>query len=686
MNALGSAAGLAWAPLLPWPLLAALAAAALAVWGLAAWRRARGRWWRLLALAALLLALANPRLVAEERRPLPDIALVVVDDTPSQGLGDRRAETEAALAGLRAKLAALPGLEVRVERVGGAGQSETRLFEAVDRALADAPRQRLAGVVMITDGRVHDVPADSGRSLGAPLHALVTGRPGERDRRLALTRGPDYAMVGRTATVGFKVEESGPAAAARVEVRIDGRLHLTAEMPANREATVEVPVRHAGATVVEVAVEPGPGELTLANNRTAITVTGVRDRLKVLLVSGQPHAGERIWRNLLKADPAVDLVHFTILRPPEKDDLTPIRELALITFPVRELFEERLGDFDLVVFDRYRRRGVLTELYHQRLVEFVRGGGALLVADGPDPAGGGGLYDSALGDILPAIPTGTVRNEAFRPLPTPLGRRHPVTAALPGGEADPPRWGSWIRLMEVSLRRGNALLAGGGERPLLVLDEVGEGRVAQLLSDTFWLWARGYEGGGPHDELLRRLAHWLMKEPQLEAEALAAEVKDGRLEVVRRSLAPPPATVTATRPDGSPVEVALTDHGDGRATGSVAADQPGLWRVEDGALSAVAAAGDLGALELAEPTATDRVLAPVAEATGGSVRFLAEGGMPELRRTGPGRLAAGRDWIGLAARGEHQVTGIRDIALAPALVLLAAALGALMAAWRREGR
>jgi len=248
------------------------------------------------------------------------------------------------------------------------------------------PCRRLAGVVMITDGRVHDVPADKGKELGAPLHALVTGKRGERDRRMVVTRAPGYALVGKTATIGLKVEDPGAKGAVNVEIRVDGQPYITAPFPANREASVDVPVRHAGTTVVELAAEPGPGELSLANNRAALGISGVRDRLKVLLISGEPHAGERAWRNLLKSDPAVDLVHFTILRPPEKDDRTPIRELALITFPVRELFEEKLRDFDLVVFDRYRRRGVLTGAYYQALADYVRKGGALLTSVGPELA------------------------------------------------------------------------------------------------------------------------------------------------------------------------------------------------------------------------------------------------------------------------------------------------------------
>ena len=671
------------APLLPWPWLAGLAAVALTVVALALIRRARGAWWRLGAVAVLVLALFDPRLVTEQRQPLSDLVLVVVDDSASQRIGDRRAQTEKALGELRDKLGRQPNLDIRVERVGGDGEDGTRLFAAVDRALADVPRRRVAAVVMITDGRVHDLPTDGGASLGTPLHALITGHPGERDRRLVATRNPGYALVGKTASIGFRVDDPGYDGPVAVSLLVDGRPQPALSVPANHETQVEIPVTHAGTTVVELETEAGDGELSLANNRLAIGVSGVRDRLKVLLVSGEPHAGERTWRNLLKADPAVDLVHFTILRPPEKDDRTPIRELALITFPVRELFEERLNDFDLVVFDRYRRRGVLAGAYYQALAAYVKRGGALLVASGAEFAEPGGLYDTPLAPILPTEPTGRVLEQGFVPHLTDLGRRHPVTAALIGNG----HWGEWLRQVAAVPRRDTVTLMSGADGlPLLVLGKVGEGRVAQLLSDTIWLWARGYDGGGPHDEVLRRLAHWLMKEPELEEDSLSAEIKGNRLEVVRRSLAPPPPAITVTDPDGTRTTLPLSPLPDGRASAAATVERPGLYRIDDGERVAIAAVGSLAPLEESELAATSATLTPVATASGGSVRFLAEDGVPDFRKVGESRTASGRGWAGLVGRGDSTVSGVRETPLLPSLALMALALGALAAAWTREGR
>ncbi|CAA7615901.1 hypothetical protein [Magnetospirillum sp. SS-4] len=677
------------APLVSWPWLAALAVAATLVAGLGLALGARGGGWRALVLGVLVLALANPRLVSERRTPLPDTALVVVDQTLSQEVDGRAGQAETALAEVQERLGRLAGLDVRVERVSGTpGQDEgTRLFAAVDRALAEVPRRRLAGVVMITDGRVHDVPADRGRSLDAPVHVLLTGRPGERDRRLVPGKSPGFGLVGRDAALSFRVEDQGGEGDATVTVRLDGQPHATISVPLNRDATIEIPIRHAGQNVVELEVEPGPGEMSPANNAAALVLSGVRDRLKVLLVSGEPHAGGRAWRNLLKADPAVDLVHFTILRPPEKDDRTPIHELSLIAFPVRELFEEKLYDFDLVIFDRYRRRGVLSAGYYRNLAEYVRRGGALLAAVGPEFAEAGGMGESALTEVLPARPAGTLTEHPFPPRLTEAGRRHPVTSGLAGSRPGDAPWGRWMRQVDTAPPRGLSVMTGAGDRPLVVLDRVGDGRVAMVLSDSIWLWAKGWDGGGPHDELLRRLAHWLMKEPDLEERSLRAEVAAGSLSVIRRSLDSGDAEVTVTGPDGVGRPLTLHDRGDGSAAGAMPVSRSGLWRVEDdGGLAAIAAAGPASPVEMAELTADSGALAPVAEASRGGLAWLSQGGVPGFRRISAGGAAAGRGWMGLVDKGDYQVDGVRDIPLLPAWALLLLGLGGLLAAWRREGR
>ncbi len=692
---------IAIAPLVPWTWIAGLAAAAILVLAIGAWRRARGLGWRGAAVALLLAILVNPSLVIEKRSPLRDVAIIVVDESASQRIGDRIKASEAALAALSERLARERDLDLRVVRAGkpapGTGDDGTRLFTALTRAMSDVPRQRLAAIVMITDGQVHDVPVGDAaflaEQLGAPVHALLSGQRDEADRRLVVAQAPSFGLVGKELSLAIRVEDlpakpGSPEMQARVTWRKDGGSPHQVMVPIGKDIPLQIPIDHGGPNVLELQVEPGPRELTLANNRAAVVVNGVRDRLRVLLVSGEPHAGERVWRNILKSDPSVDLVHFTILRPPEKQDGTPIRELSLIAFPIRELFDVKLDEFDLIIFDRYSRRGVIPQAYIENVVRYVRKGGAFLEAAGPSFGTPMSLFRTPLGEILPTEPSGNVYEEGFKPELTEAGRRHPVTADLPGAgkPGEVPGWGRWFRQVEARVLHGTAVLSGDRRAPLLVLERVGQGRVAQLLSDQMWLWARGFEGGGPQTELLRRLAYWLMKEPDLEENDLRAVIAGDRLIVTRQSLEPDDRPVTVTAPDGATETLTLTPDRGGRGTGTATVNQMGLYRVGDGTRTALAAAGALNPIEFADVRATDEKLGPVAAATGGGVFWVGGGSVPDIRRVGPGRSTAGSNWIGFRNNGDYVVTGFSETPLLPALAALMLTIGALIAAWRREGR
>ena len=689
-------AGLDFAPVLPLWLIAAAALLALLALAPALWRRARGTAWRALTFALVLLALANPRLVEESRETRPDIALLVVDRSDSAALGTRPAQIEAARREIEARAARLPDLELRTVEVPEAGNQGTRLFAAIERALAEIPRARLSGVIALTDGQAHDIPAAS--PFDAPFHALMPGRAGETDRRLRVIEAPGFGIVGREVEIRVAVDDLGvPNAqgAARLTIRRDGESPRAESVPIGRDHRILVPIQRGGPTVVEIEAEARPGEISTRNNRQVVTINGVRDRLRVLLVSGEPHAGERTWRRLLKADPNVDLVHFTILRPPEKDDLTPLNELALIAFPVRELFQVKLRDFDLIVFDRFSNRGILPAAYLRNIADYVRGGGALLMSTGPEFSGPVSLALTPLGAVLPARPAGRqniVAEGAFRPRVSALGFRHPVTDGLPGAntELSEAQWGRWYRHLRADQRSGSTVMEGPDGAPLLVLDRVGEGRVALLLSDHIWLWSRGHDGGGPQQEVLRRIAHWLMRETELEEEDLTARIEAGRLTVTRRSLAegqPPEITVTA--PDGTVTRARPEEAGGGRATLSLPAGQPGVWQANDGRRSAFAASAATNPLEVADLRADAEKLRPLLAGTGGVARYLGDGAapaVPELRRVAPGRDVAGAGWIGLRRNGDHTVTGISALPLLPPWLALALVLGAAIMAWRREGR
>ena len=687
-----SAIDITFAPVFDWPWLAVAAALTVVLTALGLWRGARGTWARAFGAAILIAALANPTLVAEDRDPRDDIALIVVDESPSQSIGDREEISRAATDALVERMGRLEALETRVVRVNRKGTSAligdgqgTRLGEPLLEALANVPSRRLAGIAIVTDGRIHDADSLAARlGTDAPVHVMLSGREDEQDRRLVVEHAPTYGMVDKTVTVKVRVLDPGLAAGTPVPLTlsIDGEAPLDISAPANRDHAIEVQITHGGQTILELEAAAGPNELSLVNNRAVLAVNGVRDRLRVLMVSGSPHAGERTWRDLLKADPSVDLVHFTILRPPEKQDGTPTRELSLIAFPTRELFELKLDEFDLVVFDRYRRRGLLPRAYLANIADFVRKGGALLESSGPTFATRLSLARTPLGAVLPNQPTGNVIEQGFRPTPTEDGLRHPVTATLPGASEDPD-WGRWFRQIEAVPQRGSVLMTGIGDRPLLVLDRVDKGRVAHLLSDHIWLWKRGYEGGGPQAEMLRRTAHWLMREPDLEENDLRASVAGARIDILRRALDGTFEPVTVTYPDGETVTVDLEDSGPGQASATIEARMPGLYRLSDSTLTRLVAVGALNPLEWAEITSSPEPLSELVEATSGGI-FRAANTIPSVRRVAPERAAAGRNWIGFRQNGDYVVTGVTTVPLLPAAAVLFLVLGLALLAWRRE--
>ena len=740
--------GLGFAPPAGWAVVAAVAILALAA---ARWARRAGlRGWALRGLAGLVAAgaLAGPMLSSGIRTPLSDIVILLDDRSASQSLPGRAAQTDRALDRLAGDIAATPGTELRRLTVGDDPEG-TLLAEALARAIAAEPASRLAGVIVLSDGLAHDgaaLPA----TAPAPVHVLLTGQPADWDRRLVVEQAPAYGLIGQPVTLRLRVEDEGavpPAIArspARLRLSLDGEPGPEIILPPGQSVDLPVVPRHAGQNLVLLGLAPLPGgspaQLTAANDSAVVAIQGVRDRLRVLLVSGEPHAGERAWRNLLKSDPNVDLIHFTILRPPDKADGVPVDEMALIAFPTHELFMQRIRDFDLIIFDRYRVRGILRPEYFDSIRRYVEEGGAVLVSAGPEMAGVESLNLTALGAILPAQPTGRVHDGAFLPRLTDQGARHPVTAGLPGDPAgDPARpWGRWLRMAQASARAGaQVVMAGQAGDPLLVLGRVGKGRVAMLTSDQVWLWGRGFEGGGPQQELLRRIAHWAMQEPELDEEALLAEPDPDRatdpgaapatrdapaatpglgLRITRRTMADEVPPLVISGPDPGPAgpqgdqppgpgdgpgegaapagprswQITLDEAGPGRFVTRWRAPAPGLYRLTNGALTRLVALGPANPREMAQTVASERVLAPLAAATGGAVLHLSDG-IPDLRSQRPGRVAHGRGgsgagWIGVTPRGAASVSGVASRPLLPgwAWPLLIAALA--LAAWLREGR
>ncbi len=684
--------GISFAPLVPETIVWVAFAIACVLAAMLVFAKARGKWMRIVAMTLFVLALANPSITREDRDPLTSVAVVVIDKSPSQEFGDRPRQTEAVRAEIAERLGKVPGIEVRFVEAGQAdGETDgTRLFNALTTALSDVPHDRVAGALIVTDGRVHDVPTDAA-SLGfaAPVHALITGRANERDRRVVLVTTPRFGIVGQAQTISYRVEDQGASTGtAQITVRRDGETIDTRSVRVGQQVNVSVQIPHPGANIVEIEASPLENELTLINNRAVVSIDGVRDKLRVLLVSGEPHAGERTWRNLLKSDASVDLVHFTILRPPEKQDGTPINELSLIAFPTRELFQQKINEFQLIIFDRYARQGVLPILYFDNIARYVRAGGAVLIAAGPDYASPTSLWRTPLESVLPAEPSGRTTDMPFRAKLSDLGKRHPVTRGLEGGDEDPPHWSRWFRSVDARTTKGTNVMNGPDGKPLLVLSREGEGRVALLLSDHIWLWARGYEGGGPHLDLLRRLSHWSMKQPDLEEEALRILVRGRDLTVQRQTMADAAEEVTLTSPSGKTRALALTETMPGVWRSTIEANELGLWRANDSKLAALVNVGPANPREFSEVTSTPDIVAPLVSATGGAATRIEDGsGVHVPRLLGVrGDTFHGDDWLGLKIREASVVRGIGVLPVFAGMIGLLLLIGILAATWTREGR
>ena len=673
-----------FAPLVPMPVIWAavtltVALAALALWrGLAAWAL------RTLAAGVIVLGLLNPSVTSQEYTPLPDIALIMVDESASQSLPPRPAQTRAALEGLKAALDRREGTEVRVIAVPTDAQDGgTLMIGALRAALQDIPQDQLAAVFVLGDGQFHD--AATRLPLNVPLHLILSGTAQDWDRRLIVKNAPAFGIMGEPLSMTVRIEDQGAAPAATqapLLVAIDGAAPQRFTLPLNQDIDVDFQLSHGGINVIQLWTPPKAGELTDQNNTSVLRVNGIRDRLRVLLVSGEPHAGQRTWRNLLKSDASVDLVHFTILRPFEKQGNVPISELSLIAFPTRELFLEKINGFDLIIFDRYKRRGLLPRAYFQSIVNYVDRGGAVLIAAGPDFATADSIYRSPLGAILPAAPTARVFEEGILPKVSVAGARHPVTASLNDGKA----WGRWLRQVEVKATSGDVLMTGLNDAPLLIVDRVGAGRTALLASDHAWLWDRGFEGGGPQRELLRRLAHWMMKEPELEEDALWAAPSEGGLRFTRRSLDPlEDLSLQLTLPDGGQRTLTLEETAPGQYQATWPTDALGLFRARHGDKEAITALGPATPREFENTIASATPMADTIAATGGGTMRM-EDTPPRLRNTRPGRVAAGRGWLGLYPRHAKavQTTTVTPLLPAWALLLLAGVL--TITAWWREGR
>ena len=648
-------------------------------------------------------ALLNPGFVSKELERRPTEVAVVVDQSASQNLEERAAETRAVTEGILQQLRDMGIDDANIHLVTTDGKNDhienggTNIFTELPASLSGMKPHQAGAVIYVGDGVVHDVPEEAKGILAqSPFYGVISGTEDERDRYIDLEEVPLYGIVDAEQTVSFRIVDEGVPESqlqpVQVTVKIDGSVYQQMSVIPNTLSTVTFDIEHSGENIIEIETAELEDELTTRNNATAFSIQGVREDMNVLLAVGHPYAGSISWRMALKSDPNIDLVHFNILRGQGQGRFVPVDEMSLIAFPTRELFEEKINDFDLIILDSIAVGEYLTPNYVNNIRDYVQQGGALLVVADDEFSTYNGAAGSSLSEVLPAGRSDNLAANGvpFTPSISEYGERHPVTRGLADAQT-PEDWGRWFRVVDVGDVTGEILMEAADNKPLLIMDRAGEGRVALMASNQAWMWQRGIEGGGPYLELLRNVAHWTMAEPALEEEALRLRNEDGALIVERQTMADvdslPPAVITD--PEGNEREVTLEEVQPGLWRGQMAADEPGLYAAAHGELETATSVGLINPLEYRNMLSTPELLTPFAEETGGSVmRFnrnaVGAASAPRLVAL-EGDQVAGEGEIGIRMNEDTILRGSERQSLPPWIYLLAA-MGFVAGAYAVEGK
>ena len=544
-----------------WPswavwLAALLAAASLALLLVELRRRERGGGLivvtGVLAVLGLLAAVLRPARVTARESLVGARVVVLADASRSMALpqagGPRAAARDEALAGLArsasaARLAVLAFGDGPPTPMPDGKRSTTEAHSdlgAALRALATSAEERPSAIVVVSDGRLDDPPEDASyenlKALGDTLHvpidavATTTDAPADASVRHVSAAGAAVAHVPLPLRV--EVGCAGGLACDDVtvtakELRDDGPPSLLASGVAHvkgGKAAIDLPVtlERAGARIVEVAIVAPPGDTLPENDRRLVTFHVARERVRVLHVAGRPTDDVRALRLWLKGDASVDVVAFFILRTPTDDVHATSNELALIPFPVDELFTEHLPSFDAIVLQDFDAQPYGLEKYLPNIARYVRAGGGLVMVGGQNSFVAGGYAGTPLADVLPVSLDGSsgataADTSALVPTWTAEGRAAPLLQPLRDvvGDELPEMAGANVlgdvRPGAVALwAHPSRSTKSGAPMPVLAVGEQGDGRSVALGVDGAWRLAfsglGSRTGGRGHGALVGRLA------------------------------------------------------------------------------------------------------------------------------------------------------------------------------------
>ena len=373
---------------------------------------------RLISFIILIIIILNPVRNSSNKEYHKDLAIVVSDLTNSILETNKDKDVKAAQETLYDQLKKIQNLEIiniEINNNSEKNNNETFLFKEIDKKINNFSSDRLSSVFIITDGQIHDFNNYKSYFDSIPIHFLLVGSKNEKDRFSKVSNMPNYVLIGNKLKFDLQVIDNFNNKKIKTDFFIDSKLISSQYLVPNISNNITLPLNHVGKNILEIKTEVSSSEITNINNSQTFEINGVHDRLRVMLISGEPNMGLRNLRNILNSDPSVELIHFTILRPPSKRDLTPVKELSLIPFPTQELFAADISKFSLIIFDQYSLQGILPPKYLNNISNFVLNGGALLDIAGTKYLTPDSLVNSPIKEILPTEPLSIVSNKEIKP-------------------------------------------------------------------------------------------------------------------------------------------------------------------------------------------------------------------------------------------------------------------------------
>jgi len=645
---------------------------------------------RIFILILLIILILNPSINKDKKEYYKDIVLLVSDKSLSISETNKTEEVLNIKKKIINKIQNFSDIEIRNIEISNKNfpieknDQGTFIIRQIKQEINSLNKKRIAGIIVITDGQIFDKPKIESALSKIPLHFIIAGSKNEKDRVIITEGIPNYAIIGEKIKFSLKIDSWIDDNKIATDVFLDGKNIFNENLIPNKFHEIEVPIYHSGKNILEIRISQSQNELTFFNNKKIREINGIHDKLRVMLISGEPNMGLRSWRNILNSDPSIELIHFTILRPPSKRDFTPVKELSLIPFPTQELFAADISKFSLIIFDQYSLQGVLPEKYMNNITEFVLKGGALLDIAGSNHTSQNNIINSPIKKILPSKSEGKNFVEAFTPKLTEIGKRHPITNNL-DQNYEVNRWGEWYRHIKTKKIFGKTLLENDNY-PIMIVGTIGKGRVAQILSDQSWIWIKSNQNKGPLISLLRNTIHWLLKNPELEEDFFTFSKEKNLIKLRLNTLNDQDAAAKIYHPTGKVTNLLLKNNARGQLTGSFLYSERGKYKIIANYKEKVFYPDSKDIIELERVLSSDKKLKEFVKLNNNISLYWADEKIPEITKIYNNNNIFGKNWIGIIERKIRKDNLQLKQSLIPWYFLLPFIIILFLLVWYRENK